>query len=272
MKMDNVSKILSTSLGDYSLYRILSAVITFAVCLLALKLIMRAAEKLIGRAKHVNERLRRVTLNVIKAALYLLTVIITAGALGVNTASLTAIASVLTLGVTLASQDIMSNVAGGLIILSTHPFALGDVIEADGTVGAVREISLNYTKIETADGQIVLQPNHTLSSTKITNYTTLGRRRIVIKVGASYDTPTETVRAACLDAVHSTAGILETPEADVILNGYGESAIEYTVRCWAAIADYWSAYNTLTEKIRESFAKFGAEMPYNHLNVHMIDK
>jgi small conductance mechanosensitive channel len=270
--MDTVSKILSMSFGGYSLDQILSAIITFVICLLAVKLVMRAVEKLIARTKHVNDRLQRVTLNVVKTLLYLLTVIITAGALGVNTTSLTAIASVLTLGVTLASQDIMSNVAGGLIILSTHPFALGDVIEADGTVGTVREISLNYTKIETADGQIVLQPNHTLSSTKITNYTTLGRRRIAIKVGASYDTPTDTVKAACLDAVHSTAGILEAPEADVILSGYGESAIEYTVRCWANVADYWPAYNTLNEKLRESFAKFGAEMPYNHLNVHMISK
>ena len=142
--MESISKVLATSFGGYSLEHILSAVITLLVCLLAVRLIMRAVEKLMGRIKQPNERLSRITVNFIKALLYLLTVIITAGALGLNTSSITAIASVLTLGLTLATQDIMSNVAGGLIILSTHPFSIGDVIESDGTVGTVRDISLNH--------------------------------------------------------------------------------------------------------------------------------
>ena len=268
--MDNVSKVLSTSVGGYEIDQILTAVIVLVACLLAIKLVMRAVEKVMGRAKHVNESLQKVMLKVLKVVLYLLTIIITAGTLGVNTTSLTAIASVLTLGVTLASQDIMSNIAGGLIIISTHPFAIGDLIEADGTVGTVREISLNYTKIETADGQIVLQPNHNLSSSKITNYTTLGRRRIVLKINAAYDTPTETVREACLDAVHSIPAILEKPQADVVLSAYGDNSIEYTVNCWVAVSKYLQTYNALNEALRESFAKFGVEMPYNLLNVQML--
>ena len=246
--MESISKVLATSFGGYSLEHILSAVITLLVCLLAVRLI--------------------ITVNFIKALLYLLTVIITAGALGLNTSSITAIASVLTLGLTLATQDIMSNVAGGLIILSTHPFSIGDVIESDGTVGTVRDISLNHTRIETADGQIILLPNRSLSGSKIINYTTLGRRRI----GASYDAPTETVKNACLDAVSSTVGILDEPAPDVLLTAYGDSAIEYTVRCWASVADYWDARNHLNEALRESFAKYGVEIPYNHLNVHILDR
>ena len=95
--MESISKVLATSFGGYSLEHILSAVITLLVCLLAVRLIMRAVEKLMGRIKQPNERLSRITVNFIKALLYLLTVIITAGALGLNTSSITAIASVLTL-------------------------------------------------------------------------------------------------------------------------------------------------------------------------------
>ena len=270
--MENISKVLALSFGGYSLERILSAVITLLMCLLAVRLIMHAVEKLMGRVKQPNERLRRITVNVVKALLYLLTVIITAGALGVNTTSITAIASVLTLGLTLATQDIMGNVAGGLVILSTHPFSIGDVIESGGTVGTVRDISLNHTRIETTDGQIILLPNRSLSDSKITNYSALGRRRIVLTIGASYDAPTEAVRSACLDAVSSTSGILDEPAPDVILTSYGDSAIEYTVRCWASVADYWAALNHLNEALRESFAKYGVEIPYNHLNVHILDR
>ena len=270
--MESISKVLAMSFGGYSLEHILSAVITLLLCLLAVRLIMRAVEKLMWRIKQPNERLSRITVNFIKALLYLLTAIITAGALGLNTSSITAIASVLTLGLTLATQDIMSNVAGGLVILSTHPFSIGDVIESDGTVGTVRDISLNHTRIETADGQIILLPNRSLSGSKIINYTTLGRRRIVLTIGASYDAPTETVKSACLDAVSSTGGILGEPAPDVLLSAYGDSAIEYTVRCWASAADYWDARNSLNEALRESFAKYGVEIPYNHLNVHILDR
>ena len=147
----------------------------------------------------------------VKVLLYVLTVIITAEALGINTSSLTALLSVLTLGITLAAEDILGNVAGGLVILSSHPFALGDFIEAGGTSGTVREIGLNHTKLETANGQMILMPNKDLSSSKIINYTVLGRRRIVRTVTASYDAPTETVMTACMEAVEATANILPDP-------------------------------------------------------------
>lgn len=102
------------------------------------------------------------------------------------------------MGVTLAAEDILGNVAGGLVILFSHPFPLGDEIEVGGTTGTVREISLTHTKIETPDGQIVLQPNREMSSSKIINFTVLGRRRIVYKVTASYDAPTDEVKQACM--------------------------------------------------------------------------
>ena len=189
-----------------------------------------------------------------------------------RTSSITAIASVLTLGLTLATQDIMSNVAGGLIILSTHPFSIGDVIESDGTVGTVRDISLNHTRIETADGQIILLPNRSLSGSKIINYTVLGRRRIVRTVTASYDAPTETVMTACMEAVEATANILPDPAPAVHLTDYGASSIEYTIYCWCTVENYWPAYHSINEKLRDTFAKHNVEMTYDHLNVHILDK
>ena len=122
--------------------------------------------------------------------------------------------SVLTLGVTLAAEDILGNVAGGLVILFSHPFSLGDEIEVGGTTGTVREISLTHTKIETPDGQIVLQPNREMSSSKIINFTVPGRRRIVYKVTASYDAPTDEVKQACMDAVLAFPRRAERAHAD----------------------------------------------------------
>lgn len=183
----NIKQILNTAVGGYSLSKILSALVTLLVCLIAVRLIMKVVTRLLSRMQKVNERLQKVIRTSVKVLLYVLTVIITAEALGINTSSLTALLSVLTLGITLAAEDILGNVAGGLVILSSHPFALGDFIEAGGTSGTVREIGLNHTKLETANGQMILMPNKDLSSSKIINYTVLGRRRIVRTVTASYD-------------------------------------------------------------------------------------
>ena len=270
--MGNITDILKTSLGGYSLGNILSAIVTLLVCLVVVRLLMKLVTRLVGRARRINDRLQKIILSAIKAVLYVLTVIITAEALGVNTTSLTAIMSVLTLGITLAAEDILGNVAGGLVILSSRPFGIGDVIETAGTEGTVREITLNHTKIETYDGQIIMQPNKELSSSRIINYSTLGRRRVVRTVTASYDAPTEAVKAACLEAVAATPKVLSDPAPDVSLTTYGSSSIEYTVRCWTAVDDYWGAYHALNENLRSAFERNGVEMTYDHLNVHVVEK
>lgn len=268
--MENISQIISRSIGSYSIASILSALLTFLICLVVVRLVMKLFSRLLSRASRLNERLQKVILTSVKTLLYLLTIIVTAEALGINTASLTAVMSVLTLGVTLAAEDILGNVAGGLVILFSHPFSLGDEIEVGGTTGTVREISLTHTKVETPDGQIVLQPNREMSSSKIVNFTLLGRRRIVYKVTASYDAPTEDVKSACMEAVSAFPAVLTDPAPTVYLSSYGASAIEYTIRCWTATADYWTTYFRMYELLRDTFARHGVEMTYNHLNVHMM--
>ena len=265
--MQELSKILETSLGGYSLSRILSAVLTLLVCLIVSRLLLKLAKRLLDRSKKLTARLRQIVLTSAKVVLYLLTGIITAEALGLNTSSLTALVSVLTLGVTLAAEDILGNVAGGLVILTSHPFNIGDDIEVADTVGTVREITLNHTKIETPDGQFVMQPNKELSSSRIINYTAMGRRRVVRTVTASYDAPTETVQAASQTAVAATPNVLTEPVTE-----YGSSAIEYSVRCWTRAEDYWNAFFALNENLRDAFAAAGVEMTYDHLNVHLVER
>ena len=270
--MEEIEKILQTKLGGYSLSHILSAILTLLICLLVSRLLLKLAKKLLHRGKKLNDRLRQIILTAIKVVLYVLTGIITAGALGLSTTSVTALVSVLTLGVTLAAEDILGNVAGGLVILSSHPFNIGDEIEISGTVGVVREIALNHTKVETCNGQFVMLPNKELSSSRIINYTAMGRRRVVVNVTASYDAPTDTVKAACMEAVAATPNVLPEPAPQAYLTGYGSSSIEYSVRCWTATKDYWGAYYALNENLRTAFAAHNVEMTYDHLNVHVLNK
>ena len=89
---------------------------------------------------------------------------------------------------------------------------------------------------------------------------------------ASWVLLTEAVKAACLEAVAATPKVLSDPAPDVSLTTYGSSSIEYTVRCWTAVDDYWGAFHALNENLRSAFERNGVEMTYDHLNVHVVEK
>ena len=266
----DLKALLGTSFAGMTLGKILSALLTLIVCLIVIKAVLKLTTRLLSRSK-LDTRVQKYVHTGIKLVLYIIAAVIVAESLDVNMTSLVALLSVGSLGITLAAEDILGNVAGGLVILSAHPFSMGDFIEVNGTSGTVQEISLNHPKLMTPDGLLVMLPNKELSGSKVINYTVLGRRRVTQKVTASYDAPTETVKDACRQALSMTDKLLEDPASAVYLSNYGASSIEYTIFCWCNAADYWDVYFSLGENLRTSFAKKGVEMTYDHLNVHIVE-
>ncbi|WP_300412393.1 mechanosensitive ion channel family protein [uncultured Oscillibacter sp.] len=266
--MPDLNGALQRFAGKIDLENVFAAALTLLVCLLAARLLLKLVRRLLGRTK-LEERVRRYILAALKLLLYTLTAVFTAGSLGIDMTSLVALLSVGSLGVTLAAEDILGNVAGGLVILSSHPFAIGDFIESGGVSGTVEEINLNHTKLVTPDGLTALLPNKVLAASQVTNYTVLGRRRIVWKMTAAYGASTETVKAACLRAVEATEHILPDPAPAVYLTAFGESGVDYTVYCWAAAADFWATRFALAENLRAEFGRAGIEIPYNRLDVRI---
>jgi small conductance mechanosensitive channel len=276
--MDTVSEVMNTSLdlsglhlGKISLQSLLSALLTLVICLIAVRLVVTLLRRVLSRTS-MDSRVQKYLLTGVRTALWVVTILIAADQLGIPVTSLVALLSVLSLAISLAVQTLLSNVAGGLVILTTKLFKPGDYIEtADGT-GTVREIRLSYTSLDTLDGLRISIPNSALSSGKVINYNTLGRRRVEHRISASYDAATDDVRRACLAAVERTPRVLPAPVPTVYVEEYGESSNTYTVRCWCRTGDYWDVYYTLLEQIRTAFDEVGVEMTYNHLNVHILDK
>ena len=249
----------------------IALVLTAVIGLVAIRILQKITRRLLSNSK-LDERIQKYLLSGLKLALYAIYVIVILDRLGINPTSLVALLSVGALALALAAEDILGNMAGGLVILTSHPFTIGDYVEASGTSGTVEEITLNHTKLVTPDGLTVLLPNKALSAAQVTNYTALGRRRVTQKVTASYDAPTEAVKSACRAALAGTPGLLEDPAPSVYLSNYGSSSIEYTVFCWVPTDKYWDAYFALGENLRTAFAEAGVEMTYDHLNVHIVEK
>ncbi len=261
--------LLQAGWGKLTVGRLLSALLLLLVCLAVVRLLLGMTRRLVGRAA-LDERIKRYILRGVRAFLYLLTALVMAGSLNIDVSSLIALVGVFGLAVSLAVQDVLGNVAGGMVLLFSKPFTLGDYVSTADGEGEVAEITLTHTKLDTPAGQRVMLPNSKLMAGQIVNYTVRGVRRADHAVSASYDDAPETVRSACLKALSRTPNILPDPAPQVVLTAYGESSIEYRVRFWAKTEDYWDAHFRSLEEIHRAFAEDGVTMTYNHLNVHIL--
>lgn len=268
--MDFFNSLSEIKLGDVSLSSLLSALIVYVICYLAIKLLCRAFENILERSKHIDASLKSFFRSAIKAVLWVIAVIIIAGTLGIPVTSLVAVLSVAGVALSLALQGLLANLFSGITLLATHPFKVGDYVEVGGQSGTVESIGLFYTGLATPDNRVVYAPNGNVTSSQIINYSAEETRRVIISVTASYDCATEAVRRAALDAAALDGRILPDPAPFVAIASYGSSAIEYTVRVWCKTADYWDVYFALNENLRTCFEKNGVEMCYDHLNVHLV--
>lgn len=266
-----ISDLLTTSLGTMTLEKLLTSLLTLLVCLVGIRIVGKLMTRIMDKLSW-DPRVEKYIVSGVKTVLYILTVLIVADSFGIPVTSLIALVSVFGLAVSLAVQDVLSNIAGGLVILFSKPFERGDYVATDNGEGTVEEISLTHTKLDTPDGQRTMLPNSKLVAGKITNFSTLGIRRVNHAVTVSYDCATESVRAACLKAVSRTKGVLADPAPAVVLSSYGESSIEFRVRFWTKNEDYWDAHFQSLEEIRTAFDEDGIVMTYNHLNVHIVEK
>ena len=269
--MANIMSEFSATIGTVALSSVLSAIVTLIICLIVIRLVMSVVDKLLNRSK-LDEQVRKYVRTGIRLVLYVIGTLIVVDSLGIPITSLVALLSVASLGLTLAIEDVLGNMAGGLVIMSSKPFAIGDFVEANGASGTVTEISLNHTKLSSPDGLVIMLPNQELASSKIINYTAMGYRRVTRVVTTSYDAPTETVKAACREALDATAHLITPEKNAVYLSNYKESSIEYTIFCWTDPGHYWDVYFGLNENLRGAFEKHGVEMTYDHLNVHIVEK
>ena len=253
---------------NLTLDTVMPALMTLLVGVLVIRGILRLVKKSLAKTKLERAAVSLIR-SLLKVALYGLLGMMVASKLGVDVTGVVALASVASLALSLALQDSLSNVIGGFLLLSNHPFHSGDYVEIGGQGGTVQTIDITYTKLTTADNKTISIPNSAVVASQIVNYSTSGTRRVDINVSASYDAPIENVKAALLKAAELDA-VLQTPAAPfAAVLGYGESAINYTLRVWTTADQYWNVFFTINENIKREFDKAGVEMTYPHLNVHM---
>ena len=257
------------SLRQITASNIFSAVIAAVVCLIVIKILLKLLDRAQKRSK-LDPSLQALLRSLMQGGLWFVAAIIVLGCLGIEVTSLVAVLSVIGLAFSLALQNFLSNVAGGMQLLASHPFKPGDFVEAGGCSGTVTDIGMFYTKLTTPDNKLIELPNSTIVSANIINYSAQPARRVELKVSASYDAPTEQVIALLKGLVERHPLTLADPEPQVHVDNYGDNAIGYVVRVWCANGDYWTVYFDLMDGLKLAFDAAGVEMTYPHVNVHMV--
>ena len=191
--------------------------------------------------------------------------------LGVKTSSLVAMIGAAGLAIGLALQGSLANFAGGVLILLFKPFKLGDWISAQGVDGAVKEISIFNTKLNTFGNQIAIIPNGTLANGNIINFSAEPNRRENYIVGISYGSNIKVAKDILLDICAKDDRILKDPAPEVYVNSLGDSSVNLTLRFWAPNDVFWPARFDLIEQSKIRFDEAGIEIPFPQRVIHQVE-
>ena len=244
-----------------------TAVVVLVIGVLIIRVIMKLLQTTLDKSR-LEKAAHSLITSLAKAAMYILLALIVASTLGIDVSSIVALASVLTLALSLALQNMVSNIIGGFTILYTRPFHSGDYVEIAGQGGTVQEINMTYTVLSTPDNKVISIPNSAVVAAQIVNYSSAETRRVEVLASASYDVPTQKVLDALVQAGTVDNALLD-PAPAAVITAYGDSAIQYSLRIWVKNADYWDVYFQVNQRVKNIFDEQGITMTYPHLNVHL---
>ncbi|GAB2317774.1 hypothetical protein IRB23SM22_00310 [Alkalibacterium sp. s-m-22] len=192
----------------------------------------------------------------------ILLIIVVIGILGIPTASFVAVLGAGSLAIGLAFQGALSNLAGGVLLLTMRPFKVGDYIEGSGYSGTVKAIQILYTELITPDNKMIYIPNGTLSNAGIVNYSVHDTRRVDFTFGVGYETDTQHVLNVLEGILNNHELVMSDPEPFIRLSAHGDSAVEYVARVWVKSEDYWTVYFDVLQEVKKSFDQEGISISY----------
>ena len=243
------------------------AVIGIIISLIAVSLTRKAMQR-----KKVDPSLIAFITRCVRLLIYAFTLLAAMSALHISITGIVAFFSAAAAAVALALKDRLNDIASGIVILFTKPFVTGDFIEFSKYSGFVQKIDVMHTNIRTYGGTNVIIPNSVISNAEVNNYTTHPQIRVNITVPVPYDADIKQVQQILAKVIEDTDHVLddESYPKTVRLEKFGDSALEFSVRCYCEYKDYWTVYYALMEGIKNTLDENKIAIPYNQLDVHVV--
>ena len=243
--------------------KLISAILILFVGLWATSIVTKLIKRLM-RKREIEATLILFIGNLVFWALRILVLVTVITQLGIGTSSFVAILGAAGLAVGLALQGSLSNFAGGVLIILLKPFRVGDVIEAQGLVGTVKEIKMFSTYITLPENKLAIIPNAALSNDKIVNFTVNGNLRVDIEIGVDDGSNFKQVKEVVFEILNNHPLILKEPAPSVFVKTLNNSSVDFAIRPWSKAEDYWTVRAEVIEACKLAFDEAGIEIPYPH--------
>lgn len=248
--------------------RLLLALLILFISFRIVNFIARRIEKSGERGK-LDKTLARVFSYLFRIAIKIAIAICLVGYVGIDTSGFAALVASLGVGIGLAVNGALSNLAGGVLIILTRPFRVDDFIEAQGYSGTVEDIHITYTVLRTPDNKTVYLPNGGLSGATLVNYSRKDTRRVDFTFSISYSADFEAAKAIVGEICAAHPLVLSDPAPMVRVSAHGASSIDLVTRVWTKSSDYWTVNFDLLEQVKAAFDAKGIEIPFPQMDVHV---
>ena len=258
-----------TTTGIKVVISIVIMIVSFSIINWLSKKIAKRADKKVESNKKIDKTIYRTLSYVAKVGLKVLVVIALIGYVGIDTSAITALIASLGVGVGLAINGTLSNLAGGILILITRPFKDDDYIDACGYSGTVEDIRICHTKLRTTDNKVIYLPNGKLSTSEIVNYSEKDLRRVDLTFSISYSDDFEKAKKVIEEVWNQNELILKDPAPSVRVSAQSASSIDLTAKVWCKNEDYWTVNFDMLEQVKTAFDQNGIQIPCNQLDVHI---
>jgi small conductance mechanosensitive channel len=247
---------------------IVMALVIFILGRMVVGLVVSGLGKLLAKSKY-DAMLIDFVKAIVSAVLTVFVVIAALDRLGVNTTSFAAILAAAGLAIGLSLQGSLQNFASGVMLLIFRPFKSGDYVEAGGTSGSVKSISIFTTTILTPDNKLILVPNGNIYGGNIVNYSAKDTRRVDMVFGIGYNDDLRKAKKLLEDMVSEDERILSDPAPQVAVSELGDSSVNFVVRPWVKSGDYWGVMFDFTEAVKLRFDDEGISIPFPQMDVHL---
>ncbi|MGB0980932.1 MAG: mechanosensitive ion channel family protein [Winogradskyella sp.] len=243
--------------------KLIAAILIWIIGNWIIKMMLKGLTKVMNKGNY-DESLKKFLLNLITWALKIILIIAVLSQVGIETTSFAAIIAAAGLAIGLALQGSLGNFAGGVLLMIFKPIKIGDLIEAQGELGVVKEIEIFTTKLLTPTNKEVIIPNGALSNGNIVNYSSEGQLRVDLTFGVSYDADIKQTKAILMETLTANPKVLNDPEPTVNVSELADSSVNFAVRPWCTVADYWDVYFETHENVKIALDAAGIEIPYPH--------
>jgi small-conductance mechanosensitive channel len=199
-----------------------------------------------------------------------LSVLVAAGAAGIELGRLAIIAGALGVGIGFGLQTIVANFIAGLILLFERPIRPGDIVELEGLGGVVQTIGIRASTVRTFQGAAVIVPNQDLVAGRVINWTFSDQtRRIDVPVSVAYGSDPSRVMTVLRDVLATRPRVLQNPQPDVLFMKYGESSLDFEVRLWSGFDEWLEVRSDVLVAISSAFATHGIVIPFPQRDLHI---